>query len=206
MTIAAALGFVTSDPEDGFRNGFEPIDTLPGGVPLNATVIPPGNVRHPLAHSELVTLMTFPLPKNAASAPATLRTEPLATRISGPLRVLSRLPLLSENRSPDAWSRELPLRLRMAPFIEVSALALRATTGAAVVIFTFFENRMASFAKVRLLPSEALKIGAVAWNSIVSNTAPASLVMVAPDVPSNVRPVVIGCTVASVISIPAAAS
>src|SRR5438034_11538401 len=81
MTITAALGLFTSDPEDGFRNGFEPIDTLPGGVPLNATVIPPGNVRHPLAHSELVTLMTFPLPKNAASAPATLRTEPLATRI-----------------------------------------------------------------------------------------------------------------------------
>src|SRR5262249_4874221 len=123
MTITAAFGLFTSEPEDGFLNGFEPIDTLPGGVPLKATVIPPGKVRHPAEHSELVTLMTFPLPRNAASAPVTLRTEPLATRISGPLRVLSRLPLLSENRSPNTWSKELALRLRMAPFMDVSALA-----------------------------------------------------------------------------------
>ena len=61
----------------------------------------------------------------------------------------------------------------MAPLVDVSLLALRATSGATVVILTFFEKRTASFAKVRLLPAEALKMGAVAWNSIVSKVAPA---------------------------------
>ena len=171
MTITAALALFTSDPEAGFLKGFGPIETLLPGV--TATVIPPASVKHPpAAHRLFVTLMTFPAPKNAARAPATLRTEPLVKRISGPLRVLRRLPLLSENRSPDAWSRGL-LRLRMAPLVDVSLLALRATSGATVVILTFFEKRTASFAKVRLLPAEALKMGAVAWNSIVSKVAPA---------------------------------
>src|SRR2546425_5614501 len=102
MKITAALALFMSDPRDGFLNGFGPIETLADGVPLKATVIPPGNVEHEkLAHSEFAMLITLPpVPRNAASAPPTLRTELFATRIRGPFKVLSVLALLSEKRSP----------------------------------------------------------------------------------------------------------
>src|SRR5712691_6940255 len=192
--MTAALTPVWSVPLPGAPLiGFGPIETLLP-APTERTVIPLIVVQ-PLAHSELPTLMRLPVPSNAASAPVTLRVELFATRISGPFRVRSVLALLRENRSPLTWRLLFAMRLRMAPFVDVSVLLVRAMTGLLLVMVTLFENRIASLANVRLLPAVALKIGAVALNSMVSNTAPASLVIVAPEVASSVRPVLIGSSI-----------
>ena len=132
------------------------------------------------------------VPRAAASTPETSTADPFATRRSGPFSVLSVLPLLRENRSPVTWSRLVLARLRMAPFVDVTVLALSARTGPGLVSFALLFDRITSFVNVNTLPGPALKIGAPDWNSIVSNTAPSGLSIVVAAVASSVRAVWIG--------------
>src|SRR5207247_3456477 len=126
--MTGALVPVRRDPllPGATLSGFGTIKTLLP-APTVFTVIPLIVVQSP-AHGELVklvTLMRLFMPRNAASAPVTLRVELFATRISGPFRVLSVLPLLRENRSPLTRRVLFIARLMIAPFEDVRMLLVR---------------------------------------------------------------------------------